>query len=557
MVSCVYLEEQKRAIDYFPAGRTPRPEQTKAVSDIEDRFEAGSSIVAFEGPTGVGKTFVGMAHANQTKAAGQSTFAITVQKVLQEQYANDFPAPEIEVLKGRTNYDCNHPMTPDRDASRGFCRSTKKNSIVQDCLHGGTVNQAKRFELRPEDHKCPYWIQLTRAMEAHTTLFNFHSFLFQTRLGRFDARDLMIIDECHAIEGVLLGFVEISFSVDALKKIGIKLDLTLKNAKEVLLWAQKIELKKAIVDKLGAGAFSEDVGEGLTPQENDQLKTLLSKLETLEQFVDSCEWVVDIIEEFDGAGRNRSQKLRVRPVFVSLFARSLIFSHARRVIAMSATILDPVIWARNLGLTSLKPAYVQAPCLFPVKNRPIFLDYGGNLSWKTFDAGLPGVLRKINEIMTRHAGQRGIIHAHSEKLVRLIVDSIKSPRFLSLDMYETRDKTALLEDHADREDSIIVASAFHEGVDLKDGLARFSIIAKTPWPGTGDPLVKARMEADGSFLPYQAALKVVQSAGRGVRHKEDFCNTYVVDSGFERLLSNAGSMFPKWFTQAFSRPERR
>jgi Rad3-related DNA helicase len=318
-----------------------------------------------------------------------------------------------------------------------------------------------------------------------------------------------------------------------------------------------VELKKHIVDKLGAAAFNEDVGEGLTPQETDQLKNLLSKIETLEQFADSCEWVVDITEEFTTDSTERGQKLRVRPVFVSLFARSMIFSHADRTIAMSATILDPAIWARNLGLTGLKPAYVEAPCLFPVKNRPIFLDYGGNLSWKTFDSAIPGVLRKINEILTRHAGQRGIIHAHSERLARIIVDALKSPRFLSLDMYPTRDKNDLLADHAEREDSVIVASAFHEGIDLKDDLARFSIIAKTPWPGTGDPLVKARMAADGSFLPYQAALKTVQSSGRGVRHKEDFCSTYIVDSGFERLLSNAGGMFPKWFKEAFSRPERR
>lgn len=545
-----------KAIDFFPDGKKPRPEQAAAISEIEKRFDEGVPIVAFEGPTGVGKTYVGMSHARKVRAAGGTTFAITVQKVLQEQYARDFPAPEIEVLKGRTNYPCNHPKTSDRDASRGHCRSAKKNSIIKDCLNRGTVSEAKSFELSASDHKCPYWIQLVKAMESPITLFNFHSFLFQTRLQRFDFRDLMILDEAHNCEQVLMGFVEISFSDQALKKVGIQLDLGLKDAKSVVAWAEKHQVKEKIVEKLGAAAFNEDVGENLTPQETDRLKTLLSKIENLETHVDKCRWVVDVTEEAGDDPSDRSRKLRVRPVFVSLFARSMIFNHAHRILAMSATILDPAIWARNLGLSSLKPAYVQAPCLFPAKNRPVFLDYGGNLSWKTFDRDLPGVLRKIHRIMEKHKGQRGIIHAHSERLVRAIVDSIKSPRFVSLDMFDTRDKSVLLDDHASRPDSVIVASAFHEGVDLKDELARFQIIAKTPWPSTGDALVKARMEEDGSFLPYQAALKVVQSAGRAVRHDRDFASTYIVDSGFDRLLSNAGALFPKWFREAFSAPER-
>lgn len=541
-------------LSHFPPPYSPRPEQTKAILAVKREFDAGKSIVALQGPTGIGKTFIGMTHARYLQGIGQKTHVLTVQKILQSQYTADFPPPQIEVLKGRSNYRCGYGPTSDRDASRGHCRSSKKTSIIQECLNFGTPQEAVRFTLPPEAHACDYWAQLTRAMESPITLFNFHSFLFQQRLGRFGKRDFMILDECHQTESVLLQFVEISLSDKVLRQLGIRIDLTLKTPEDVLAWIEKNLVVEKAVKTLGGAAFTEEVADGLSPQETDRLKTLLDRVETLKKYFDMTEWVVDVTEEIDfDDPKEKIRTLRIRPVFVSLFARELIFSKAEKVLAMSATILDPKIWARNLGLSFDKLGYVEAPCTFPVKNRPIFLEYAGNMGWKTFDETLPKLYQGIVSIMNRHQGQRGIIHAHSEKLVRLITKNINTSRFLHLDMFPNRDKTALLAEHLKRKDSIIVGSAFHEGIDLKDDLARFQMIAKTPWPSTGDPLVKKRMELDGSFLPYQAALKFIQSAGRCVRHEKDWASTYVLDSGFERLLASAGRLFPKWFTDAIQR----
>jgi ATP-dependent DNA helicase DinG len=543
-------------LSYFPPPHTPRAEQAKAILAIEREFEAGNSIVAFQGPTGSGKTFSAMTLAKSYEAIGQKTFILSIQRALQDQYARDFAPPIIESLKGRTNYRCSYGPTSDRDASRGYCRSVKKKPLIQDCLKSGTVQMATSFDLAPEAHLCDYWRQLALAVNAPITLFNFHSFLFQQRLGRFGKRDFMVIDECHNIESVLLQFVEIAFSDDMLGSVGIKLDLTLKTPEDVLAWLEKYKVVERIIQTLGGAAFSEEAAEGLSPQETDQLKSALDRIELLKKFFDMTEWVVDVLEEPDPKNpKEKIRKLRVRPVFVSLFARELIFSKADRVLAMSATILDPKIWARNLGLSSARLGYVEAPCTFPVKNRPIFLDYAGNLGWKTFDQALPAVYRKIAQILDKHRGQRGIIHAHSEKLVRLIVENVRSPRFTHLGMFPTRDKTVLLAEHAKKADSVIVGSAFHEGIDLADDLGRFSIIAKTPWPSTGDALVKKRMELDGSYLPYQAALRVIQAVGRCVRGDADWAETTIIDQNFERLLLSGGKYFPKWFMDAIQKPE--
>jgi Rad3-related DNA helicase len=175
------------------------------------------------------------------------------------------------------------------------------------------------------------------------------------------------------------------------------------------------------------------------------------------------------------------------------------------------------------------------------------------MSWKTLDATLPKLYEKISKILGKHAGQRGIIHGHSERLCKQILENVRSPRFVHLDMFPMRDKTALLKAHLEKPDSVIVASGLHEGVDLKNEMGRFAILAKVPWPAINDALVKIRMEIDGSYLSYQCALKMVQASGRIVRHDQDFGITYIVDSGFDSFMSRSGHLIPKWWKDAIRR----
>ncbi len=542
------------ALESFPAGKIPRPEQKQAIAEIERLYEAGQNIVAFQGPTGVGKTFVAAAFAKKEANLAHKTHIITVQKNLQDQYSADFPPPFIEVMKGRTNYKCGYEPWENRNASRGYCRRVEKSALIRQCLKGGNVEQGQKLELPPEAYACDYWSQLSRASRAPITLFNFQSFLFQQRLGRFGKRDFMVIDECHNAENILLQFVQITLSDKVLKHLGVRLDLRLNTGQDVLAWIDRERVVEKIVEHLGSSVNNEAVPDGLTPAETDQLKGLLQRVEDLRKYLDLTEWVVDVTEDPDPEDPNdKTRKLRVRPVFVGLFAKELIFSKADRILAMSATILDPKIWARNLGIRQADLGYVEVPCLFPVKNRPIFLEYAGDMSWKNLEGTLPRLFPTVSRILERHRGQRGIIHGHSERLCKQILQNVRSPRFLHLDMFPGRDKSAMLREHMKRPDSVLVASAMHEGVDLKDEWARFQIITKVPWPTTEDKFVKVRMEHDGSYLPYNCALKLVQSYGRIVRHDKDFGITYITDAGFDSFLIRCGWLLPKWFSEAIQK----
>jgi Rad3-related DNA helicase len=124
-----------------------------------------------------------------------------------------------------------------------------------------------------------------------------------------------------------------------------------------------------------------------------------------------------------------------------------------------------------------------------------------------------------------------------------------SDRFLFQGDFNT--KTDMLAMHARSKDTIIVAPAMHEGIDLVDGLSRFQIICKVPFPNQfEDKQLAARVEHDPAFYDWLTALKLVQCSGRSVRHEDDYATTYILDSSFGWWHKRNQKLLPAWFKEA-------
>ena len=67
-----------------------------------------------------------------------------------------------------------------------------------------------------------------------------------------------------------------------------------------------------------------------------------------------------------------------------------------------------------------------------------------------------------------------------------------------------------------------------------------------------DKRIKARMKMkDGwAWYSYQVAKTTVQAYGRGVRAQDDWCDFYILDSGFRDFWKRSKWLFPKWFKEA-------
>lgn len=77
---------------------------------------------------------------------------------------------------------------------------------------------------------------------------------------------------------------------------------------------------------------------------------------------------------------------------------------------------------------------------------------------------------------------------------------------------------------------------------------------KVPYPNLGDRMVRMRAYMGGegrAWYQSQTVRTIVQMAGRGMRHKDDWCETYILDSQFgEGVWSRGRQLFPQWFREA-------
>jgi Rad3-related DNA helicase len=550
------MDTVRKTIDYFPEQYSPRPQQTEAMNLIDAAFASGKRVVSLEMPTGGGKSFITQAFARRVRAEGGSTHFLTIQKILQEQYAVDFPAPEIEILKGRANYECTHADAEEQygkpmDAANGVCKKLNKG-ILPDCIEPPyTPQDAVTFEPPIEAHRCPYWKQLTKCIRSPITLFNFSSFLFQQRIGRFGVRDLMVIDEAHNIEGQLMNFVELMLREKDLDLIGVRIDKKITTSEQLVMWLREKEVMQRLADRIGTEKKgvpnTEDISEDLAAAEHQALQNLQMKLKNFFTYLEMTDWIVETQEkEFHG---RKEKRLVCRPLYAKDFAHDLLFSKGKRILAVSATILSKRVWASNLGLKSDEVEFIQMGTDFPKEKRPIHLEYVGSMNYKHKHKTLPKLIDWIkNVLLPRHEGERGIIHSHSFDILNAIRKGVPSDRFI---FHESgQDKREVLALHAERPDSIIVAPAFHEGVDLKDDLSRFQVIAKVPYPSTQDKIIGERLSRDGEWYGWVSALKLVQSYGRSVRSKTDYAVTYLIDEGFKFFRSRNSHLLPPWFKEA-------
>jgi ATP-dependent DNA helicase DinG len=545
----------------FPAGKTPRPQQIAAIKQINAAFRSGKRVVGLEMPVGSGKSFVCMTFANAARALEGTHFA-TAAKLLQVQYQRDFPSPAMEVLMGRANYACNHPEAePGTDAAHGVCRR-KNKGILSACVDPSAappdasdrsiLQRAVALELPAACHSCPYWAQLQRCADHPITLFNFSSFLFQQRIGRFGKRSLMLIDECHTTEANLMNFVTVELTEWSLAIVDVRLNRQIASKEQFADWLRETDLLRKIDIALkDAKEGDENIPEDFSQVEVEALQELQMKLGNFMTYLDKTEWVLETVEYRDRRG-DPTRKILARPLFAKHFAEDLLFRHADRVLAMSGTILDARVWAENLGLDPAEVGFVSMDSDFPVENRPIFLRYAGNCSRKTLEETKPKLVMMVKAILNAHSGQRGLIHTQSHELAAFLRREVASPRFLFADQFDG-DKEEMLQAHAEREDSVLVSPGMKEGVDLRDELGRFNVVLKMPYASIGDKVVKERMERDPKWYSYKTVLDLLQSFGRTTRSKTDWSYTYVLDSGLENLLYRNGSMIPGWVKASFRR----
>jgi ATP-dependent DNA helicase DinG len=541
----------------------PYPEfrngQDEVIDKIIKAFESDKRFVIAEMPTGAGKSAIGYTVGKYF----EDYYYVTAQKLLQSQLSADFgengvwsgQKPMIE-LKGRNAYPCDYyqyalndsKFTPPLNDEQ-INRYQKLIDEETNCARGECKRKGKSSLKYCKNHNiCAYLKQLDKATSNPATLMNFSSFIYQTQFVpmNWNARNLLIIDEAHGTEQVLMDYV--SFKLNDLS-YDFKLP-KYDNCEEYLIFFEEIGLEDDLKTKLKTAVES-----GNSENEEYWSKQLF-KYNRFRNSVQKHEWIPNYEEkQLIKTSGKRAQKYReveLKPLFVSDFAEDILFGMADKVLMMSATILSVNVMCESLGIDKNDVYSIRTDSDFPVENRPIYYKPSGNMSYQQKNDTIPKMMMDIEKICQKYQDKKGIIHTHNFEISNYIKNNASKNLFKRLFLQEDfNNKDEMLIKHSESENGIIVAPAMHEGLSLDNDKSRFQIIAKVPYPGLGNnPQLKRRMEISGEYYGYLSCHKIVQSAGRSVRSKKDWADTYILDQGFKSFYHRYKHMLPKWFKEA-------
>ena len=485
-----------------------------------------------DSPTGTGKSLLG---ASIQAISGQKAVYLTSTKQLQDQLLKDFPYARM--LMGRNNYPC-----------LMFMKEYPAVSAEQ-CVASTGKRQCKL------QSSCPYMKAKMAAMAAPLAILNYSYFIAETNFSKAEegsgfADRFVICDECDSIESHLMGFVQVEVTQRQIDRLKLNPPKFKTKAESWIEWAHIItpSVSHELRDIENLMAMSTAAAEKNTAwstedvaliKRHQEYSRLLSKLEFMKREVNMDSWVFLQAED----------AWTFKPVWIAKYAHNNFWQYIDHCLCMSATILDPVQYAKNVGITSFD--YLRLPSPFPKENRPIIYQPAADLTFKNMDAELPRLVVAIRAILEKHPSEKILIHTTSYKVKEYILGHMNSNRLIS---HNTKDRTQKLEEFKRSTRPLaLVSPSMDRGIDLPDDLCRVVIVTKLPYPSLGDPQVKKRVYAskDGdAWYAHHTISTLIQMCGRGVRSETDWCTIYILDKQFGVLYEKRKAMFPDWFREA-------
>jgi ATP-dependent DNA helicase DinG len=139
---------------------------------------------------------------------------------------------------------------------------------------------------------------------------------------------------------------------------------------------------------------------------------------------------------------------------------------------MSATILNPKAFCRSVGLThDNEVKFIQVKSAFPIENRPIYplniayLDFN-NLQLSEVKSN---ITKTIDNIMTIHRKDKGIIHTTSYEQLNFIKENIpqdNARRLLVTDPEIQRDE--VIQEHINSvKTTVLISPSLHTGLERR------------------------------------------------------------------------------------------
>lgn len=494
-------------------------------------------VVFVQAPTGTGKTLIAEAVG---RLLNTNMLYVCTTKALQDQFKGDFPY--AQVLKGRSNYLTQSGRLDEWGKPKGYGES---DITCADCVWDG---EACRWCISKAT--CPYLNARNKALTSRVAVLNSSYLLTDAKgSGQFGGRGLVVLDECDLLEGELLNQFEVVIGGRRQAQMGLfpPKRKTVEDAWVEWVKNEALPITREYLELLptptSRGVSARDIREYVG------VLRLIEKLEVLEEELPEGGWV------YDGYSKeyNPKDSIIFRPVKVSKWGRELLWPHGRKFLLMSATVLSADMMADELGCS--KPwEIIDVGSDFPVENRPVYIVPVANMAYHNREQGWQDMAEGVEAVLRRHPDDRVLVHCVSYELARYLYNNVYTAGRLTYTYNNSGEKQEVLDKYKKSPGGVLFAASMDRGIDLPDDLCRVQIIAKIPFPNIKDKRIDKRMRSMGGANWYrmQTIRTLVQMTGRGVRSRDDWAKTYVLDSQFQSNLWKSHYLFPEWWKEALN-----
>lgn len=559
-------------------------EQKPIVVKALEAYITGVPNYIIEAPTGTGKSIIGLMitesiyrYNGMTSAA----YTLTPTKILQDQLDDDNKRMNLgwALLKGQSNYICeeNGEIFPKRKCSKmSISQATKNLECAKNCEY----IQRRLDAILSHNSVLSYAYWLTAMNYMYANLGD---------MSPFQPREVTVFDECHLITDTVQSLFQVEISQKVIDYVSAMVNYYESREKDIEKLEKMFEhhnhFKECfdIIFKIAKDASLEDIFKTLLAttahlhritqlffEFQDKYFAKNEKLWTVaeQEFDKNFEKYITIVSnmKFFLANNKDIENIVVDKqdglygtttlLFRTLNEPSLLKRHCHEytnfAVWTSATLGGSKgieTWAQQNGIE--KYDYHSMDSTFEFPNSPINICRPTiSMSFKDKEGNMGAMMMRIMALCAQHPNERGIIHTGNFEIARNLAAQNGQGKERFIFYNNSKEKEIAIQQLKDSDNSIIVGPSLSEGLDLKNDLARFAILAKVPYPNLGDQLIKLKQERLAGWYDWQTVVTIMQQLGRHIRHKTDWGVTYMLDSSFERIISS--STFPAYISDRFT-----
>lgn len=512
----------------------PRDNQIAALNWFA---ELDVKYIILEAPVGAGKSFDAMTLSKYLAGGKGSSFILTPQRILQDQYEKDFKKEGkrlLASLHGKGNYRCKSKGTS--------------------CNVGTLV--------KPRCDNCPFAIAKKQAQDSSNTVLNYKLALTSfTYTETFKRRTLMVMDEAHTLEYHLIDFDSVDITYVRCKKYNINFKV-LKTLESAMEWVKDTYLPKMedILSDMEKDCeyLYDKTGSEITRKELNQLKEVEELSDHVAEVLLITARTMDYLKENFVLVHDKIM-FQFKRLFGSYSFKKILEPMASKFLFMSSTILNKTAFCNDLGIDPNDTAFLSLDSDFPIENRPVYYlpVMKMNASWNNPENSFKrkAMIKRIMELINGHDDESGILHTANYQIAMWLVKELTGKINHEIHHHNPDDditrKTAIDGFLSNPLPSILISPSCIEGLDLKGSLANFAITVKTPFGYLGDQWIKRRMEMSNEWYRRRAMTDIIQGGGRIVRSKTDTGTVYILDESFAYLYSKSMGMVPQWWKNAY------